>query len=57
MKKYICIIVGLGLLVACEKRTETVAPEASPTATASSETTTTGSAASESPATESSPTP
>jgi hypothetical protein len=46
MKKYICMIVTVGLLAACEKRTETVTPGASPTP--SSETTTTA----ESPATE-----
>jgi hypothetical protein len=42
MKKYICIIVTVGLLAACEKRTETATPEASPSPTASSETTESG---------------
>jgi hypothetical protein len=44
MKKYICILAGAGLLVACEQKTETVAPATSPTATpesAMSSTTTT----------------
>jgi len=53
MKKYICILVTTGLLAACEKGAETVAPSASPSATASSETTTTSSTTNESPATES----
>ncbi len=33
MKKYICILAGAALLVACEQKTETVTPEASPTPT------------------------
>jgi uncharacterized lipoprotein YajG len=36
MKKYICILAGAALLVACERKTETAAPNptASPEATA-----------------------
>lgn len=30
MKKYICILASAALLVACEQKTETVAPAASP---------------------------
>jgi len=44
MKKYISILAGAALLVACEQKTETVAPATSPTATpesAMSSTTTT----------------
>jgi PBP1b-binding outer membrane lipoprotein LpoB len=33
MKKYICILAGAALLVACEQKTETVAPVTSPTPT------------------------
>ena len=33
MKKYICILAGAALLAACEQKTETVAPAATPTAT------------------------
>jgi hypothetical protein len=57
MKKYLCILVSVGLLAACEQRTQTVTPSESPGATPASETTTTSSAMSESPATESSPSP
>jgi PBP1b-binding outer membrane lipoprotein LpoB len=32
MKKYICILAGAALLAACEQKTETTAPAASPTA-------------------------
>ncbi|PYL66135.1 MAG: hypothetical protein DMF25_01345 [Verrucomicrobia bacterium] len=32
MKKYICILAGAALLAACEQKTETAAPAASPTA-------------------------
>ena len=43
MKKYICILASAALLAACEQKTETTEPAASPTATASAtaETTTT----------------
>jgi len=34
MKKYICILAGAALLAACEQKTETIAPESSPAATA-----------------------
>jgi hypothetical protein len=33
MKKYICILAGAALLVACEQKTETTEPAASPAAT------------------------
>jgi PBP1b-binding outer membrane lipoprotein LpoB len=33
MKKYICILAGAALLVACEQKTENVAPAASPSET------------------------
>jgi PBP1b-binding outer membrane lipoprotein LpoB len=33
MKKYICILAGAALLAACEQKTETTEPAASPTAT------------------------
>jgi hypothetical protein len=33
MKKYICILAGAALFVACEQKTETVAPATSPTPT------------------------
>lgn len=33
MKKYICILAGAALLVACEQKTETVTPATSPTPT------------------------
>jgi hypothetical protein len=33
MKKYICILAGAALLAACEQKTETVAPAATPTPT------------------------
>jgi uncharacterized lipoprotein YajG len=39
MNKYICILAAAALLAACEQKTETTAPEASPAATATSETT------------------
>ena len=39
MNKYICILASAALLAACEQKTETAAPEASPTATAAAETT------------------
>jgi len=43
MKKYICILASAALLAACEQKTETTEPAASPTATATAtaETTTT----------------
>jgi hypothetical protein len=34
MKKYICILAGAALLAACEQKTETTAPGASPAASA-----------------------
>ncbi|PYJ72495.1 MAG: hypothetical protein DME72_07875 [Verrucomicrobia bacterium] len=60
MKKYICILASAALLAACEQKTETTEPAASPTATATAtaETTTTtnpAATAAESPYT--SPTP
>ena len=67
MKKYICILASAVLLAACEQKTETTEPAASPAATTPAETTTatspaettttttTSPAAAESPAT--SPTP
>jgi PBP1b-binding outer membrane lipoprotein LpoB len=39
MKKYICILAGAALLVACEQKTETVAPAASPSETTENNTT------------------
>jgi uncharacterized lipoprotein YajG len=33
MKKYICILAGVALLAACEQKTETTEPAASPAAT------------------------
>jgi PBP1b-binding outer membrane lipoprotein LpoB len=33
MKKYICILAGAALLAACEQKTETTEPAATPTAT------------------------
>jgi hypothetical protein len=33
MKKYLCILAGAALLVACEQKTETVAPAATPNPT------------------------
>jgi uncharacterized lipoprotein YajG len=33
MKKYICILAGAALLAACEQKTETTEPAASPAAT------------------------
>lgn len=41
MKKYICILAGAALLAACEQKTETVTPAASPSGTTSETTTTT----------------
>ena len=41
MKKYICILASVALLAACEQKTETTEPAASPTATTSETTTTT----------------
>jgi hypothetical protein len=57
MKKYICILAGAALLAACEQKTETTEPAASPTATTPEATATTSPAGGtyESPAT--SPTP
>jgi len=54
MKKYICILASAALLAACEQKTETAAPAASPAATAAPEATA-APAVPESPAT--SPTP
>jgi hypothetical protein len=53
MKKYICVLLSAGLLAACEQKTESIVPGASPSATVSTETTTTSPAAMESPTTES----
>jgi hypothetical protein len=39
MKKYICILASAALLAACEQKTETAAPAASPAATAAPEAT------------------
>ena len=52
MKKYICILAGAALLAACEQKTETTEPAASPAATSPPTTTETASPAS---TTESSP--
>ena len=41
MKKYICILASAVLLAACEQKTETVTPGASPSGTTSTDTTTT----------------
>jgi hypothetical protein len=38
MKKYICILASAALLAACEQKTETTGPAASPTATTPAET-------------------
>ncbi|MFN2540551.1 MAG: hypothetical protein ABR514_00075 [Chthoniobacterales bacterium] len=54
MTKYICILASAALLVACEQKTETATPAASPAGTAAPEATV-APAAPESPAT--SPTP
>jgi len=54
MKKYICILASAALLAACEQKTETAAPAASPATTAAPEATA-APAVPESPAT--SPTP
>src|SRR6476661_682715 len=40
MKKYICILAGAALLAACEQKTETVTPAASPSGTTSTDTST-----------------
>jgi len=53
MKKYICILAGAALLAACEQKTETVVPAASPSPTTSTDTTTTTTTSS--PATAESP--
>ena len=52
MKKYICILAGAALLVACEQKTETVAPAATPAPTTPPPATTevTSPAATEAPA-------
>jgi hypothetical protein len=52
MKKYICILAGAALLAACEQKTETVSPAASPTPTTASPAATemTSPAATEAPA-------
>jgi len=57
MKKYICILAGAALLAACEQKTETTEPAASPAATSPATTTESpaAGATSESPA--ESPTP
>jgi len=41
MKKIICILAGAALLTACEQKTETVTPAASPDTTTTTTTTTT----------------
>jgi uncharacterized lipoprotein YajG len=46
MKKYICILAGAALLAACEQKTETTEPAASPAATSPPTTTETTSPAS-----------
>jgi len=52
MKKYICILAGAALLAACEQKTETTEPAASPAATTPpAATQTSPAAAAESPAT------
>jgi len=48
MKKYICILAAAALLAACEQKTETTEPAASPAATATQKS---PAAAAESPAT------
>jgi len=50
MKKYICILAGAALLVACEQKTETVAPATTPAPTSAPATTETSPAATEAPA-------
>ena len=60
MNKYICILASAALLAACEQKTETVTPSASPAATAAPEATTSPEAtasALESPAATTSPAP
>ena len=46
MKKYISILAGAVLLAACEQKTETITPAASPSQPAATDTTTTAPAAS-----------
>src|SRR5436309_15951183 len=51
MKKYICILAGAALLAACEQKTETVAPAATPASTSAPATSdVTSPAATEAPA-------
>ena len=50
MKKYICILAGAALLAACEQKTETVTPAATPAPTTAPAATDTKSAATEAPA-------
>jgi hypothetical protein len=50
MKKYICILAGAALLAACEQKTETVTPVATPAPTTAPATTETSPAATEAPA-------
>ena len=54
MKKYICILAGAALLAACEQKTETVTPAATPAPTAAAATEMKP-AATEAPATTESP--
>jgi uncharacterized lipoprotein YajG len=42
MKKYICILASAALLAACEQKTETVTPAASPSDTSNTTSTTSG---------------
>ena len=51
MKKYICILAGAALLAACEQKTETVAPAATPTTPPPAATEMTSPAETEAPAT------
>src|SRR5438309_9570527 len=55
MKKYICVLASAALLAACEQKTETTQPAASPTATATAETTTTTTSPAETTTTTTSP--
>lgn len=50
MKKYICILAGAALLAACEQKTETVTPAATPAPTTAPAATDTKAAATEAPA-------
>ena len=50
MKKYICILAGAALLAACEQKTETVTPAATPAPTTAPAATDTSPAATEAPA-------